>query len=58
MVKSDGAIYFTDPWTSADAPGETDMTFCGVYRISPDRSTLTLLVDDFFAPQRHCVLAR
>src|SRR5262245_1490548 len=50
VVKSDGAIYFTDPWTSAEAPGETDMTFAGVYRISPDRSTLTLLVDDFLRP--------
>jgi gluconolactonase len=50
VVKSDGAIYFTDPWTSAEAPGETDMTFCGVYRLSPDRSTLTLLVDDFLRP--------
>lgn len=50
VVKSDGAIYFTDPWTAAEAPGETDMTFCGVYRISPDRSTLTLLVEDFLRP--------
>jgi gluconolactonase len=50
VVKSDGAIYFTDPWTAAEAPGETDMTFCGVYRLSPDRSTLTLLVDDFLRP--------
>jgi gluconolactonase len=50
VVKSDGAIYFTDPWTAAEAPGETDLTFAGVYRISPDRGTLTLLVDDFLTP--------
>jgi len=50
VVKSDGAIYFTDPWTAAEAPGETDMTIAGVYRLSPDRSTLTLLVDDFLRP--------
>jgi gluconolactonase len=50
VVKSDGAIYFTDPWTAAEPPGESDMTYCGVYRISPDRSTLTLLVDDFLRP--------
>jgi gluconolactonase len=50
VVKSDGAIYFTDPWTAAEAPGETDLTFAGVYRISPDRGTLTLLVDDFLRP--------
>ena len=50
VVKSDGAIYFTDPWTAAEAPGEADMTYCGVYRISPNRDTLTLLVDDFLRP--------
>src|SRR5207302_2885376 len=50
VVKSDGAIYFTDPWTAAEAPGVTDLTFAGVYRISPDRGTLTLLVDDFLRP--------
>src|SRR5436190_1009086 len=50
VVKSDGAIYFTDPWTAAEAPGETDMTYAGVYRISPNRDTLTLLVDDFLRP--------
>jgi gluconolactonase len=50
VVKSDGAIYFTDPWTAAEAPGETDLTFAGVYRISPDRGTLTLMVDDFLTP--------
>jgi gluconolactonase len=50
VVKSDGAIYFTDPWTNAEAPGETDLTFAGVFRISPDRGTLTLLVDDFLTP--------
>jgi gluconolactonase len=49
-VKSDGAIYFTDPWTAAEARGETDLAFAGVYRISADRGTLTLLVDDLVAP--------
>jgi gluconolactonase len=53
VVKSDGAIYFTDPWAGPRAqqpPGETDLTFAGVYRISPDRGTLTLLVSDFLTP--------
>jgi gluconolactonase len=50
VVKSDGAIYFTDPWTNPEASGETDMAFAGVFRISPDRGTLTLLVDDFLRP--------
>jgi gluconolactonase len=53
VVKSDGAIYFTDPWAGPRAqepPGETDLNFAGVYRISPDRGTLTLLANDFLAP--------
>jgi sugar lactone lactonase YvrE len=50
VVRSDGAIYFTDPWTVAEPPGENDLTFAGVFRISPDRDTLTLLADDFLLP--------
>ena len=53
VVKSDGAIYFTDPWAGPRAqvpPGETDLTFAGVYRVSPDLGTLTLLVNDFLTP--------
>jgi len=53
VVKSDGAIYFTDPWAGPRAqepPGQSDLTFAGVFRISPDRGTLTLLVDDFLTP--------
>jgi gluconolactonase len=53
VVKSDGAIYFTDPWAGPAAqvpPGEGDLGYAGVYRILPDRGTLTLLVNDFLAP--------
>jgi gluconolactonase len=53
VVKSDGAIYFTDPWTGPtvqEPPGQSDLTFAGVYRVSPDRGTLTLLVNDFLTP--------
>jgi gluconolactonase len=53
VVKSDGAIYFTDPWTGPAVqgpPGENDLTVNGVYRISPDRGTLTLLVDNLLGP--------
>jgi gluconolactonase len=52
-VKSDGAVYFTDPWAGPRAqqpPAQTDLTLAGVYRISADRGTLTLLVEDFLAP--------
>jgi gluconolactonase len=50
VVKSDGCIYFTDPWTSPAAPEEWDLTFSGVYRVTPDLGTKTLLVDDFVLP--------
>jgi gluconolactonase len=36
VVKSDGAIYFTDPWSSPAAPEQWDLTFAGVYRLTPD----------------------
>jgi len=50
VVKSDGSIYFTDPWTSPAAPEQWDLTFSGVYRVTPDLGTLSLLADDFVLP--------
>ena len=50
VVKSDGCIYFTDPWTSPLPPEQWDLTFSGVYRVTPDLGTLTLLIDDFIVP--------
>ena len=50
VVKSDGCIYFTDPWTSPAAPEQWDLTFAGVYRVTPDLGTLSLLIDDFVLP--------
>ncbi len=50
VVKSDGSIYFTDPWTSPEVPQQWDLTFMGVYRLSADLGTLTLLVGDFILP--------
>jgi gluconolactonase len=47
VVKSDGAIYFTDP--GAPAPDRM-LDFAGVYRLSPDRASLTLLVRDCVFP--------
>src|SRR3989454_8149195 len=64
VVKSDGAIYFTDPpyaiqpstpgvprpagWWTAPIPGK-ELSANGVYRLTPD-GTLHLLVDDFALP--------
>jgi gluconolactonase len=50
VVKSDGCIYFTDPWTSPAAPEQWDLTFAGVYRVTPDLGTLSLLMGDFVLP--------
>src|SRR3984893_18496812 len=50
VVKSDGSIYFTDPWTSPAAPEQWDLTFSGVYRVTPDLGTISLLIDDFIIP--------
>lgn len=46
VVKSDGAIYFTDP----NSRGITELDFAGVYRVSPDLGEINLLVRDFIVP--------
>ena len=50
VVKSDGSIYFTDPWYEEELKQELDLDISGVYRLSPDLGTLTLLVQDFVTP--------
>jgi gluconolactonase len=44
VVKSDGSIYFTDP-NGNFVPNQWDLAFAGVYRVSADLGTMTLLVD-------------
>jgi gluconolactonase len=48
VVKSDGAIYFSDPL--GNAIEQWDLGYPGVYRVSPDLGTITLLVNDFVFP--------
>ena len=50
IVKSDGSIYFTDPWSSPLPREQWDLTYSGVYRVGPDLGTLTLLLDDMVFP--------
>ena len=50
VVKSDGSIYFTDPWSFPGPQQQWDLDFSGVYRVSPDLGTPTLLVQDFPLP--------
>jgi len=49
VVKSDGCYYFTDP-TGPMVPEQWDLTFTGVYRVTPDLGTMTLLIDNFVVP--------
>ena len=51
VVKSDGSIYFTDPGLGRV---ESELDFCGVYRVSPDRDAIHLLVRDFVLPNGLC----
>jgi gluconolactonase len=58
VVKSDGAIYFTDP-TYGRMPGfgivrEQDLDIQGVYRIAPQGGDPQLLIDDFDQPNGLC----
>jgi gluconolactonase len=61
VVKSDGAIYFTDP-SYGRMPGvgierEQDLEFQGVYRIPPGGGDAQLLGDDFGQPNGLCFSA-
>jgi len=49
IVKSDGSICFTDPGGNA-APEEWDVTISGVYRVSPDLGSISLIIDDMVRP--------
>lgn len=56
VVRSDGGIYFTDPFTlfsfGKPVPPQ-ELSFNGVFRIAPD-GELVLLVDDFQMPNGLC----
>ena len=49
VVKSDGSIYFTDPGGPL-APDQWDVPITGVYRVSADLGTMSLIVDDMVGP--------
>ena len=51
-VRSDGTIYFTDPYRDT-YPG-MELGFAGVYRVSPDLNEIELLVDDYVGPNGLC----
>jgi gluconolactonase len=49
VVKSDGAVYFTDP-PYGIRPEQQEQPVQGVYRLSPDGNGLALVADDFEGP--------
>jgi len=49
VVKSDGAIYFTDP-PCGIKPDQQELTIQGVFRLSPDGTELTLIASDLDRP--------
>ncbi|MSP94272.1 MAG: SMP-30/gluconolactonase/LRE family protein [Alphaproteobacteria bacterium] len=50
VVKSDGSIYFTDPWNIPDLQQAWDLDYNGVYRVSPDLGSVNLLTRDLILP--------
>jgi len=48
VVRSDGSVYFTDPYFGQELKGK-ELAFNGVYRVAPD-GELSLLADDFELP--------
>src|SRR5882672_6417801 len=58
VVKSDGAIYFSDPTYGRDegydSPRPLQLDFRGVYRVAPGNQSLSLLIDDFGQPNGLC----
>jgi gluconolactonase len=61
VVKSDGAIYFSDPTYGRmeyyGVPREPQLSFRGVYRVDGDGRNVTLLADDFGQPNGLCFSA-
>ena len=58
IVKSDGAIYFSDPSFGRmeyyGVPREQELDFRGLYRLDPESGELTLLASDFDQPNGLC----
>jgi gluconolactonase len=55
VVRSDGAVYFTDPTYGIEGwyegyPGESEIGACHVYRIDPITGTIAIAADGFVKP--------
>ncbi len=49
VVRSDGTIFFTDP-PYGIKPEEKELSFCGVYCLSPENGQISLIATDFECP--------
>ena len=58
VVKSDGAIYFTDPWTNPAVPNQWDLTFSGGLSSDPRSRHVDPAGRRFRDPKRPRLLAR
>jgi len=47
VVRSDGDIFFTDPWWSFGAPDVREIPFAGVYHFSPRTGAMALVGSDY-----------
>jgi gluconolactonase len=58
VVRSDGAIYFSDPTYGRDEywgnPRPSQLDFRGLYRVAAGGNSLALLIDDFGQPNGLC----
>jgi gluconolactonase len=50
IVRSDGTIFFTNPWWDFGAGETGEIGYAGVYQVSPDLKTITLIAKDFIVP--------
>jgi len=49
IARSDGSMYFTDPGAGL-VPDQWDLQYSGVYRVTSDLGTMSLLIDNFVQP--------
>jgi gluconolactonase len=49
IARSDGSMYFTDPGAGL-VPDQWDLQYSGVFRVTGDLGTMSLLVDNFVQP--------
>jgi gluconolactonase len=57
VVRSDGTVYFTAPWWDFGAGETREIDFNGVFRVTPDLATVSVVARDFLLPNGLCLSA-